>query len=132
MPDNNLAELAHLQFEEAKEILKFIPIYITSGDYNGAISRAYYAAFHALKALELLEGFDSKKHSGVIAHFRQTYIKTGKLDTELSIIIGQLQEARSFGDYDVTMRFGEYDAQKAYDNAKVFVKEIEKYLNSVT
>ena len=60
MPDNNLAELAHLQFEEAKEILKFIPIYITSGDYNGAISRAYYAAFHALKALELLEGFDSK------------------------------------------------------------------------
>ena len=128
MLDNSVIELSKMQLDEAKEILTFIPAYINLGDYNGAISRAYYAAFHSLKALEVLEGYDSKKHSGVISHFRQTYIKTGRVDAELSNVIGRLQEARGASDYDVAMRFQLIDAQEALDNAKTFVEEIEKII----
>ena len=77
---NSVSELSQLELKNAKEILKFIPIYIEVGDYNGAINRSYYATFHSLKALELLDGYDSKKHSGVIAYFRQHYIKNGRFD----------------------------------------------------
>ena len=131
MPDNSVIELSKMQLDEAKEIITFIPAYINVGDYNGAISRSYYAAFHSLKALEVLDGYDSKKHSGVISHFRQAYIKTGKLDIELSKIIGRLQEARGASDYDVAKRFRLIDAQEAFENAKTFVNEIEKYIESV-
>ena len=129
MLDSAVIELSNMQLDKAKEILGFIPAYIELGDYNGAISRAYYAAFHSLKALEVLEGYDSKKHSGVISHFRQEYIKTGKINAELSKIIGRLQEARGASDYDVAMRFQLIDAQEAFENAKTFVGEIEKYIN---
>ena len=131
MLDKSVIELSKMQLDEAQEIITFIPAYINIGDYNGAISRAYYAAFHALKALEVLEGYDSKKHSGVISHFRQKYIKTGKIDAEMSKVIGRLQEARGASDYDVAMRFQLIDAQEALDNAKTFVGEIEKYIKSV-
>ena len=131
MLDKSVIELSKMQLDEAKEIITFIPAYINIGDYNGAISRAYYAAFHALKALEVLDGFDSKKHSGAISYFRQNYIKTGKLDEHMSYIIGRLQEARGASDYDVAMRFQLIDAQEALDNAKTFVGEIEKYIKSV-
>ena len=131
MLDKSVIELSKMQLDEAQEIITFIPAYINIGDYNGAISRAYYAAFHALKALEVLEGYDSKKHSGVISHFRQEYIKTGKIDAEMSKVIGRLQEARGASDYDVAMRFQLIDAQEALDNAKTFVGEIEKYIKSV-
>lgn len=91
MLDSAVIELSNMQLDKAKEILGFIPAYIDLGDYNGAISRAYYAAFHSLKALDVLEGYDSKKHSGVISHFRQEYIKTGRINAELSKTIGRLQ-----------------------------------------
>ncbi len=40
-----------------------------SGEYEVALNRAYYCAFDAMRAINALDGFDSSKHSGVIAHF---------------------------------------------------------------
>ena len=130
MLDENVKELSEIHISAAQQILKYIPTYIEVGDYNGAISRSYYAAFHALKSLEILDGFDSKKHSGVIAHFRQHYVKTGLFNKELSVIIGRLQEARGFSDYDVAMRFELIDAEEAFENAKTFVDAIELFLKT--
>lgn len=55
--------------EKAKKTLSYIPSYIELGDYNTAINRSYYSAFYSMKAIEILDGFDSKKHSGVVAYF---------------------------------------------------------------
>ena len=126
---NNVSELSQLELKNAKEILKFIPIYIDAGDYNGAINRSYYAAFHSLKALELLDGYDSKKHSGVIAYFRQHYIKNGKLNASLSKVIGRLVDARGQSDYDIAAKFELIDGQEAFDNATTIVNAIDRYLN---
>lgn len=128
MLDTELKELIETRLNRAKEILDYIPGYIDMGDYNGAINRSYYAAFHSVKAVELLDEFDSKKHSGVIAFFRKNYIKTGIFDTRLSEIIGTLQEAREDSDYNMTVVFDIEIAKEYYENAKYFVSEVEKYL----
>lgn len=128
LPDEKLAELSEMQMEQARSTLSFIPTYIAIGDYKGAVNRAYYAAFHALKALEVLDKHDAKKHSGVIAYFRQMYIKTGLLDVELSKIIGRLQDTRESGDYDITATLTLEDAQEQYDDAVRFVAAIQDYL----
>ena len=47
-------------------------------------NRSYYAVFAAMRAVLALQGFDSKKHSGIIAEFRREYIKSGLLPKELS------------------------------------------------
>ena len=49
-----------MQMQRAQELLKEVPILIDVSAYNSAVNRSYYAAFHAMKALEALEGFDSK------------------------------------------------------------------------
>lgn len=129
LPDNSVKELSELQLNRAKELIKFIPGVIELGDYNSVVNRSYYAAFHAIKSIELLDDFDSKKHSGVIAFFRLNYIKTGIIDSKYSKIIGRLQEARESSDYDVMANFTLQDAQEMYEMAKEFVNAIEKYLN---
>ena len=58
MPDKSVIALSKMQLQEANKILSFIPVYIDAGDYNGAINRSYYASFHVLKALEVMDGFD--------------------------------------------------------------------------
>ena len=40
-----------------------------------------------MRAANILKGFDSSKHSGVIAFFNKEYIKNGTLERNLSMII---------------------------------------------
>lgn len=129
MPDQELKELSELQFNRAKELINFIPGYIELGDYNSVVNRSYYAAFHAIKAVELLDGFDSKKHSGVIAYFRKNYIKAGMFDSLISDMIGDLQEAREDSDYDMVIQYDLDSAKEYYEMAKEIVNMIENYLD---
>ena len=131
MPDEK-REIALMQMQRAQELLKEVPVLIDVSAYNSAVNRSYYAAFHAMKALEALEGFDSKKHSGAVAHFRQNYIKTGVLPVELSKIIELLQIARGDSDYNISVRFTSEEAAMQFDNAERFVAAIGEYLNSRT
>ena len=80
-------EIAHERLTTAKAMLEL-------GDYKASANRLYYAIFSAMRAVLALDGFDSKKHSGIIARFRQSYIKTGILDTEMSKIIDDLEVIR--------------------------------------
>ena len=58
-----------------------------AGRYKNALNRAYYSIFHGMRAVNALDGFDSSKHSGVIAHFNQNYVKEGIFPKETSKII---------------------------------------------
>lgn len=128
LPDVRIVELSNLQLEKAKQTLSFIPSHIDIGDYNTAINRSYYAAFYAIKAVELLDGFDSKKHSGVVSYFRNQYIRNGVFDKKLSKIIGRLLDSREQSDYNMTAKFDLQTTQELYEISKEFVSEIDKYL----
>ena len=70
------------------------------GDYKTVANRSYYAVFSAMRAVLALQGFDSKKHAGIISAFRKDYIKTGILPQDLSAVIDALVEIRQGSDYD--------------------------------
>ena len=46
-----------------------------SGDYEDAVSRAYYAVYHATQALLLTEGQRAETHRGVITLFGLLFVK---------------------------------------------------------
>ena len=130
MPDNAVFEIAGLQMKRAKDILGFIPGYIRMRDYNGAVNRAYYAAFHALKALEALDQFDSKKHSGLLNYFRMHYVRTGIFSEEYSDILQRLSQTRNDSDYNIIVEITEQDAFTRFEQAKKLVSEIDRYMQA--
>ena len=131
MPDKEYIDIPNLQLEKAKQLLSFIPEHISIGDYATAINRSYYAAFHSLKALEALTGYDSKKHSGTLSYFRREYIKTQILPESLSDDIEELKTLREDSDYNITIQFNLQIANESYKKAKEFVEEIEKHIKSI-
>jgi hypothetical protein len=50
------------------------------GEWDDAISRAYYAAHHAARAALLMEGQQADPHKSVMTLFGLLLVKTGKLD----------------------------------------------------
>ena len=71
---------------KAKDKLRVGEQLLASGDYEDAVSRAYYAAFHCAQALLLWEGLSANTHQGVVSLFGLHFAKTGKLRKNLAAI----------------------------------------------
>ena len=93
-------ELTQIRLRNAFECLGDAETLLERGSLKSAANRAYYAVFHAMRAVLALDGIDMRHHSGVIAEFRRLYIKTGVFPMELSAAISGLFNLRSESDYD--------------------------------
>ena len=84
-----------------------------------------------MRAVLALDGFDSKKHSGVIAEFRRKYLKTEILPRELSPIIRDLVDVRQGSDYDDFYLISRDEVAQQLVKAEEFVSIVEQYLTTV-
>ena len=74
---------------------------LDAGDLVSSVNRSYYAIFYAANALLERDGLQRSKHSGVLALFRENYVKTGQIEPEFSDLYGQAFDTRIESDYDV-------------------------------
>lgn len=118
MHNEDLINLSKARISHSKDCLKEAEILLSAGEYKGAANRAYYAAFHAMRAVLILDEFDSKKHSGIIAKFREIYLKTDLFDKEISDSISSLFRIRTASDYDDFYVVSKSDAAAQYEKAK--------------
>ena len=72
-----VAVLARHRLERARESLREGDALEAAGALRGAVSRWYYAALHAARALLATRGVDSARHSGVISLFQAHFVKAG-------------------------------------------------------
>lgn len=70
-------------------------------DFSATVNRAYYAMFYAANALLAVRGLERSKHSGVIAAFREQFIKTGLISREYSRYFGEALDERHTADYEL-------------------------------
>lgn len=98
--DSMKIELSKYRLQKAMETLDTSKSMLGIGKYSDFLNRSYYAVFHAIRAVLALDGYDSKKHSGIIAYFNQNYIKTGRFDKIYSKLITSLSDMRNDSDYD--------------------------------
>lgn len=68
--EGSLKDLAKIRLERAEEMLASARKNFEIDELKTSLNRSYYAIFHAIRSVNCLEGFDSSKHSGVIAHFK--------------------------------------------------------------
>lgn len=131
MLDEEKKSLSRVRLEKAKENLSAAYALIAFNDCKIASTRAYYAVFHAMRAVLALDGIDMKHHSGVISEFRKRYMKTEIIDRSLSTTISELFDLRSDSDYDDFFVISKEETKAAVEKAEEFVKAIEEYLNSI-
>ena len=124
--EGSLKELAGYRMERANEMLEAAKKNLEIGQYKTSLNRSYYAIFHAMRAANILKGFDSSKHSGVIAYFNREYLKSGILEKSLSVIIKNSAFLREKSDYDDFFIASRKDAEKQLEDANAFVMVIEQ------
>ena len=124
----SLTELSAHRFGRAKEELQTAELLMQSGSYRQSINRSYYAIFHAVRAVNALDGFDSSKHSGVIAHFNQQYVKTGVFEKTASKIIRGASELREQADYEDFYSATKDEAASVLDGAHGLIEMVGKFL----
>jgi uncharacterized protein (UPF0332 family) len=92
-----------------------------------AISRAYYAAFHAAEEALLLLGETRSKHSGVLSAFVRRVVREGGVDEERGKLLRSLFERRNDADYGGVDASRE-DAEEAIRDAERLVEAVEAWL----
>ncbi len=130
--EGSLKELAGYRLKRAEEMLEASKENLKIGQFKTSLNRSYYAIFHAMRAANILKGFDSSKHSGVIAFFNKEYLKEDILDRKLSVIIKNSAFLREKSDYDDFFIASKKDAEKQLEDAVKFVEAVEMYLEQHT
>jgi hypothetical protein len=101
---------------------------LNTEDYEDAVSRAYYAVYHATQALLLSEGEKAETHKGVVTLFGLLFVKTGKFKKNLGKYIANLKDNRESGDYEVFSYIDQETAENAVSEAHEFIMESKRYL----
>ena len=100
--------------------------------YSDAVSRAYYAMFHAAQALLVSINKPAQGHAGTISAFTHHFVKTNLLPAKLTEYFAHLKESREFADYESLRRFTQDDATTAIEEAKGFLSQVNQYLKNQT
>ncbi|MCR5636555.1 MAG: HEPN domain-containing protein [Clostridiales bacterium] len=129
MHNEDLKNLSRARIIHSQDCLREANLLNEAHEWKGTANRAYCAAFHAMRAVLILDGFDSKKHSGIIAKFRENYLKTDLFNKEISDSISSLFRVRSASDYDDFYIVSKDEAERQLKNASMIVETIKQYLS---
>jgi len=117
---------AHL--EKAVKRLRVAEKLLDDNEYEDAVSRAYYAMYHAAKAALAQVNVFPKTHEGVVSEFGKRLVLTGIFPKELGKNLADAKAARETYEYSITATTGKTEAETIVFSAQKFVKAIEKHL----
>ena len=92
-------------WDKAERAMDAASLLINAKDAEGAVNRAYYAAFYAATAALLAEGESAKTHTGVHNRFRVRFIQSGRLDETIGKVLPLAYHLRQQADYDAATSF---------------------------
>lgn len=118
-----------LIIEKAENKLKTANLDFSAGQYDDAVSRAYYAVFHALSACLLSKGLSFSSHSQVIGAFNREFIKPGAFPKTYAKDIQILFDDRQSGDYDIITPIDKDTATIDIKKASAIVQSIKRFLD---
>lgn len=124
--------LCKYRLERALEDLEVAENNHASGFYKASVNRSYYAIFHGVRAVNILDGFDASKHSSVIAHFNQFYVHTGEFQRDTYKLIDRAYRIREKCDYSDFFIVSKEESWAQLSDAKMFLEKIQSYLRIKT
>ena len=122
---NEPTDLAQHRLGRARQTFEEGNLLLQAGFRSGAVSRFYYAAFHAARALLATRELESSKHSGVIALFNREFVKTGRISKEASKALSVAFGDRSEADYADFKAFEASEVEAVRAEVKALLDEVE-------
>lgn len=95
---------------------------------NDAISRLYYFAFHAVRALLLTKGLQPKSHEGAVNLLSRHFVKEKVLPGRVAHILSRLLKYREQADYSSSYVFAREDFEQFQAEAEELFSTIVEYL----
>ena len=121
-----MKEEVRLHLESAEDCLAQAELLRAASHAGAAISRAYYAMFHAATAALLHEGIERHSHQGIISAFGQTFTKSGRVDPRFHRYLKEVFDLRQESDYQPMVRLIDERAQEVLGRAREFVSVCRK------
>jgi uncharacterized protein (UPF0332 family) len=121
MTEENRTANARAELAIARDAARVARAALDLGIVRDALSRAYYAAFHAARALLLLDGLEPKTHTGLARMFSEHWIKTDRFDRSQMLVLTRLQAYRLASDYAYSFEVQPADARAEVAAAETFV-----------
>jgi uncharacterized protein len=120
--------LAQSEIERAVDELNASKFLQEKGFFFKSVASAYYAIYHASKALLLLKGVVPKTHEGVERMFSLYYIKTEEFDLTVGKVLGRLMKMRQEADYYPEVPFTSEEAVEAIQMASDFLERAKTFM----
>lgn len=92
-----------------------------AGKLAGAVSRAYYGAFHYARALLLALGEEPRTHGGLTRLLQRELVRGGRMTPEVAALLSRLMTFRQDADYTAEYVFTPSMAQQGVTDARTFV-----------
>ena len=118
-----LAEMAR-----SDESLKAAKNLLNDELFADSISRAYYAIFHAARAILLTKDIDPETHNGAISLFGLHFVKPGIIENKYGKIFNEAKDDRESSDYLIIRKFSKTEAQLRVNQATIFVSMAKMFL----
>ena len=109
------------QFEQAAECMEDARILLENDRLAAAVTRIYYAMFHAATGALLAKGIQRRSHHALLAAFGQNFVKTGPLDERFYGDLRAAFERRQQADYEAIVDIDRSAAAGLLDEAMDFV-----------
>jgi hypothetical protein len=121
---------AREELTRAEECLREARTLQAAGLAFGAVSRAYYAVFHAVRALLFSAGLEVKSHRGAVSLLGEHFVKTGRISVELGRTVAHLQRDREDADYAAGAVFTQAQAAQMITDAEYVLRDAERVLST--
>ncbi len=116
------------RIEKAEKELRIAKSLFNDEEFEASTNRSYYAIFHALRSVTVLDGFESRKHSGIISYFNLHYIKTEIFQRDMYLMIDSAFTVRNKTDYEDFYVISPEETQRQIHDAEKILGMIKSYL----
>ena len=99
------------------------------GYWDLVANRLYYAVFHAVNAMLMVDGIKTGTHKGTSIQFGKSYVLTGIFDRQDGILYSQLQTMREKADYQNVFVLKEDEGERIIAEAEKLRTRICDYVS---
>ncbi|NUM55013.1 MAG: HEPN domain-containing protein [Candidatus Hydrogenedentes bacterium] len=130
MTDGDKRELAALHWSRARETFYDACLVLEGGGSGrSVVNRAYYASLYAVSALLEVETLAARSHARAITLFDVAFVKTGRIEKQVSKSLHALFEKRLEDDYTQLGSVSKEEAADAIAMARIVLDAIHATLS---
>ena len=128
MTEDGRRESTLSEFALADEELNIADSLLRAGFARVALTRAYFAVFHAARARLYAAGFEPRTHAGVQHLFNQQFVRSARFEPGVSRLMARLQKYREEADYSRAFVIDAEGACEEIEAARAFVDTVRAQL----